>query len=141
MLLKDQAIIDLLPQKPPMVMLDSLLYADEHKCCTGFSIKKGHLFVDENNFREPGLIENMAQTAAIQASYLAHQVGKQAPGGFIAGIKRLEITSLPKIGDRIETEIEIVQRVLDIRVLNARILLDEQEIASCEMKILVQERE
>lgn len=141
MLLKDQAVIDLLPQKPPMVMLDSLLYADETKCRSGLSIRAGHLFCDENKFREPGLIENMAQTSAIQASYLAQQTGKQPPAGFIAGIKRLKIKTLPQIGARIETEIEIVQQVLDIRVINARVFVGEQEIASCEMKILVKERE
>ena len=141
MLLSSQAVIDLLPQKPPMVMIDSLLLAEEARCRSGFSINAGHLFVNENIFREAGLIENIAQTAAIQASYLAQQAGRTPPGGFIAGIKRLEISALPMVGERIETEIEIVNKVLDIRVLEAKVFLDGREIASCEMKILVTERE
>ncbi len=140
MLLQGQAVIDLLPQKPPMVMIDSLLEVDEMKCKTSFTIKEGHLFCVSGKFEAAGLIENMAQTAAIQSGYMAQQQQEKPPIGFIAGIKRLEINGLPKVGESIETVIEMTQQVFNIRLIIAQIYVHQELLASCEMKISVQEK-
>ena len=79
-----------------MVMIDKLLFSDTEKCITGLHITEENIFCNDGLFREPGLIENMAQTAAVQAGYnssLKSEQGKfkEAPIGFIGAIKDLKI--------------------------------------------------
>ena len=53
-----------IPQKPPMVMVDKLIFAEEKKVVTSFLIRRDNIFCSDGVFTEAGLIENMAQTAA-----------------------------------------------------------------------------
>lgn len=137
---KDE-ILELLPQRPPMVMIEGVLSADAHSCRSFFSVDSGHLFCENGRFEAAGLVENMAQTAAAHAGYLARKEQKSPPAGYIAGIKNLQIVTLPVVGEQIETEISLQHQVMNFRIIAARVFCKEAEIACCEMKILVNERE
>jgi hypothetical protein len=69
----DSAIdtISLIPQRPPFVMIGSLLYNDEKVTRTTYRVSQQNIFVEHGLFREPGLLENIAQTAAARAGYIA----------------------------------------------------------------------
>jgi len=59
----------LLPHREPMMMVDSLLEFSASKATVGFTIVKENLFVANNEFSETGLIEHMAQAAALYTGY------------------------------------------------------------------------
>jgi len=96
-----------IPQQQPMVMIGKLLSVDENKTVTSFVIKKDNIFVMNDLFREAGMIENMAQTAAAAAGFAARQSGLPPRVGFIGGIKNLEISILPEAGKEIVTEVVV----------------------------------
>ena len=62
-------LLKLIPQRHPMVMIDKLFFSDAEKCITGLHINEENIFCNNGFFCEPGLIENMAQTAAVHAGY------------------------------------------------------------------------
>ena len=130
-------IITLIPQKAPFVMVDKLLYVDETSARTAFHISKENIFVENGTFREPGLIENMAQTAAARAGYITVTEQKMPSIGYIGDVKNLEIAELPKTGSDIETEIRIVNQVFNITVIGAKVFHNKKMIAHCEMKIFI----
>jgi 3-hydroxyacyl-[acyl-carrier-protein] dehydratase len=130
-------IQDLIPQKPPMVMIGKLLEAAGHKTVTSFVIGESNLFCLDGYFREPGLIENMAQTAAAGVGYLARQSKKDPPVGFIGGLRNLLIHDLPATGDEIVTEITVEHEVFEARVVSGKVFLKEKCIAECELKIFL----
>ncbi|MES1224118.1 MAG: 3-hydroxyacyl-ACP dehydratase [Bacteroidota bacterium] len=130
-------IITLIPQKAPFVMVDKLLHADERSARSFFHISKENIFVEEGIFREPGLIENIAQTAAARSGYITATAKKLPLIGYIGDVKNLEIAELPEAGSDIETEISIENHVFDIMVIAGRIFQKEKIIASCEMKIFI----
>lgn len=132
-------IINLIPQRPPFVMIGQLLKADEKVSSTSFEITEGHLFVENGVFTEPGLVENMAQTAAAGTGYKAQQEGKQPVVGFIGALKNLNIMALPKVGDTIITEVAFMNQVMNVHIVQGRVYLNETEIANCELKIFLQE--
>lgn len=137
-LLKNEALFRLIPQRPPMVMLDYLLEANAHRAVTGFCVKKEHLFVQNGRFQEAGLIENMAQTAACQQGYLALQTGNnQAPMGYIGSIKNLKIEYLPHTGDELTTTAITEREVMSFLVISSKIECRSRLVASCEMKIFI----
>ncbi|MBA3830040.1 MAG: 3-hydroxyacyl-ACP dehydratase [Taibaiella sp.] len=128
-------IFSLIPQRPPFVMIDELIHVDEDSSQTKFTIREGHLFVDNGLFTEPGLIENIAQTAAAGTVYNKQLDGKAAPVGYIAAIKDLIINELPRVGDTITTETRHLNRVMHAFVVQGKIMLDGRQIASCEFRI------
>ncbi len=132
-------IINLIPQRPPFVMIGQLLKADEKVSSTSFEIPEGHLFVENGVFTEPGLVENMAQTAAAGTGYRAQQEGKEPVVGFIGALKNLNIMALPKVGDTIITEVTFMNQVMNVHIVQGRVYLNETEIANCELKIFLQE--
>ena len=50
-------------------MVSSLLSVDERSARSSFTINIENVFVKNNIFQEAGLMENIAQTAALRAGY------------------------------------------------------------------------
>jgi len=131
-------ILQYIPQRPPFVMIDAVLQADDTISKTSFTVREGHLFVENGVFTEPGLVENMAQTAAAGTGYKAQQDGRSAPVGFIGALKGLQVKELPKTGDTITTEITFVHQVMNAHIVQGKIFIGDREIAGCELKIFLQ---
>jgi predicted hotdog family 3-hydroxylacyl-ACP dehydratase len=137
MLPKTDDILSLIPQREPMVMISRLIDANESCATTEFDIQPDNIFVVENQLTEPGIIENMAQTAAVQAGYYFSLNNIPVPIGYIAMVKNLEITNLPLINTHITTTINIRSRVLDITMVDAVVKIGNEEVAKCEMRIFI----
>jgi 3-hydroxyacyl-[acyl-carrier-protein] dehydratase len=127
-----------IPQRPPFVMIDELINADNELSQTCFTVSEGHLFVDEGYLSEAGIVENMAQTAAAGVGYKSKLNNKAAPVGYIGALKNLSISELPKVGSTITTQIIELHRVLNASIVSGKVFLDNREIASCEFKIFIQ---
>ncbi len=141
-ILQGNDVHELIPQKSPIVLVDKLFLNDESKTISGYSINDKTLFCEHGIFKEPGIIENMAQTAALRAGYMmklqqAENVKTNPPIGYIGAIKKLIITKHPKLGDEIITEIQIQQIIFNVTLITAKVTLNEETIATCEMKIFI----
>ena len=93
-------MLKLIPQRPPFVMVDRLYSSDDVNTKTGFYISDSNILTKGGFFTEPGIIENIAQTAAVRVGYYFYRLGKPAPPGYIGAIKALKIYSLPKVGGK-----------------------------------------
>lgn len=135
-------LFDFIPQRPPFVMVDQLFEVTENAVESGFTIKKNNQLVEGGKFQASGLIENMAQTCALFAGYRAHEMGKEAPVGFIASVKDVAIQQLPEVGESIITHIEIVNELMNMQIARAVVKNQEHEIlAGCELRIFIKEDE
>jgi len=133
-------ILELLPQRPPFVMLDALTHFDEVITRTRLQVTTDNIFVEKNSFTESGIIENIAQTCAARMGYINKYIQSDSVKiGFIGSIKDLIINKLPKTGDILNTTIEVVSEVFAITLVNAKVEVGDKLIASCEMKISLTE--
>ena len=123
--------LDYIPQRPPFVMIDEVVSADETVSTTTFTVREGHLFVEEGVFQEAGLVENMAQTAAAGTGLKAAQKGEAAPVGFIGALKNLKINELPQVGSTLTTEIKFLHQVLNAHIVQGTVKVQDREIATC----------
>lgn len=130
-------ILLLIPQRPPFVMVDKLLSCDENSSKTSFRIDEENVLVIKGEFSEEGLIENIAQSAAAQAGYLAMMQNIPVKVGYISMVKNLEIFELPKINDELVTEVKVENRVFDMTVISGTVRSDDKVIAQCEMNIIL----
>ncbi len=131
----------LLPQQAPMVMVDALLSYTESGAVTRLEIRPDNIFVHDGHFTEPGLVENIAQTAAAHAGYTQTRNGASiAPVGYIAAVDQLQIFRLPPVFSIIETTIRIQHQVLNVTIIGGDVTCDGQPVARCEMKIFLRSR-
>lgn len=140
-LVTGDAVLQMIPQKPPMAMIDTIISVNSQKTITALTITKENVFCEEGFFQAPGLSENIAQTAAAQAGYLSHLAGKTPPVGFIGAIKNLSIEQLPKVGDQLITEINIEHEIMNFTLINGISKVGDQVMAKCQMKIFIADTE
>jgi predicted hotdog family 3-hydroxylacyl-ACP dehydratase len=140
--MKNTDILKLLPQKPPFVMVDKLLYCDHETTKTTFTVCEDNIFNDNGMFAEAGLIENIAQTCAARVGNSNNNEGSSSVKiGFIGMIRNLEIERLPKVGETMVTQVDLTEEVFQISLVNAIVSIGDEIIASCEMKISLTDKE
>ena len=127
----------LIPQRSPFVMIDKLLEVAETSTTSGFTILDNNIFVQDGIFKEPGLVENIAQTAAARAGYVSKTENKPVLVGYIGAVNNLQIFLLPKTGDELITEIAIENQIFDVTLISGKITCNKQLIAQCNMKIFI----
>lgn len=132
-------ITELIPQRPPIIMVDGLTLCDEQKTTTFFFIKEDNIFCENGCFSEPGLIENIAQSAATRIGYLNKISNQEVLIGYIGAIKNLEINFLPKILTEIITEITIETEILGFTIIHGKILSNNEVAAECNMTIFIKQ--
>lgn len=131
------SILSYIPQRPPFVMVDELLFSDETITRSKFTIPSDNIFVEDGYFKEPGLVENIAQTAAARAGYKATVENEPVLVGYIGAIKNLEIYFLPASGEELITEITVEHQIFDVTLITGKITCNNKIVANCEMKIFI----
>ena len=131
-------IWDLIPQRPPMVMIDKLVNAVEKKGEGIFHVSESNPLCLGGHLTEAGIIECIAQTAAAYTGYLRLSEKKDILMGYIGSVKNLRIFSLPKAGDDIRAEIILENELLGFTIITGRIICLDRVMAECEMRILLE---
>lgn len=145
MLITKENILQLISQRPPIVMVGGLIEHGAESSVSVFTIEPGNIFVADGHFQMPGLIENIAQTVALRAGY-EHMLRIQSEGGaaikppvgFIGEVKNLLIHSLPAVGKQIETRVDLLHNIFTASVVKGTVTYDGKIAAECEMKVFVQ---
>lgn len=129
-------ILDLIPQRPPMKMIDALVSAGEKSARGQLFILESNLFSEKGMLAEPGMVEFIAQTAAAYTGYKNKTTDREVREGYIGAIKNLVIYELPKINSRIESEIVVENEIVGYTIITGRVYQDNRLLAECEMRIL-----
>jgi|TARA_B110000211_G_scaffold114119_1_gene132344 3-hydroxyacyl-[acyl-carrier-protein] dehydratase len=129
----------IIPQREPIIMIDEIVNHSDVKTTTSLTINKTNIFVEENIFQSSGLIENMAQSSAARMGIQTNKEGNKPLLGYIASIKNLIVNRLPEVGEKILTEIIIVNKINNIIVIKAEGKVDNIIISSCELKVFIEE--
>jgi len=122
------AIQNYLPHRAPMLMVDAITAISESEVETVFQIMPTNILVKNDAFLEVGLIENAAQTCSsiVAQSFFIdeneNEIKQVNVIGFISGIKKINVFSLPKSGQIIKTKAALMSR------------FDAEEYKICTMK-------
>ena len=129
-------ILELLPQRPPFVMVDCLTdYSDTQSTCC-LTVRADNVFFEKGCLTAPGLIEHIAQTCAARLGYYNCYVQKTGVRlGFIGEVKDLNVLRLPREGEMIETTIVVEQEIFDVTLVTAEVRVGAEVIATTRLKI------
>lgn len=128
-------ILTLIPQRPPMVMVDRLLHCDTVVTETELTVSKDNIMVEDGHMSAIGLIENVAQTCAARMGYINLTSGKEVRVGVIGALRDMTIHSLPEVGSTIKTRIEVSDEVFGMTLAQAESLCGDMLLCSGTIKI------
>ena len=135
----DADLFALIPQRPPIVMVDLLQNVTESEAETGLLIKEDNIFVQNGQMQEPGLIEHIAQSAAAFAGFRGYASGEEPRLGYIGELKRLFLCARPNAGARLSTHLRVLGEAAGITLLAAETKVGHEVVAAGQMKIFLKE--
>ena len=134
-------VLDLIPQRPPFIMIDCLTHFDPVITSSRFTVRDNNLFFSEGRLLASGLIENIAQTCAARIGYINRLSNEVIKLGFIGAVRNLKIYKTPLAGDTIYTTITVKEEVFQMTLVDAVVKLNDETIAEAEMKIALSDIE
>lgn len=134
-IVEGEEILKYIPQRAPIVMVDKFFGIKEDVSCSGLTITENNIFCQNGYLEESGLIEHVAQSAALRIGYHFLSQDKPVPLGFIGAINKFSLNRQPKIGEELKTFIKIEQEVFNITLLGAVVKIGDEKIAECQMKV------
>ena len=137
MVIREIDIQELLPQRPPILMVDRLLSADDKRAETELLVRTDNIFVENGTLKTYALIENMAQTCAAQLGFADVYVNgkKDVRIGYIGAVKRMQIENFPRVGETLRTRMEVTEDFGDMKLVTAESFVNDCRIAVAELTI------
>ena len=133
--IQDIPLKELIPQRPPFVMIDRLVSSDAVFSVTELEVRPDNLFVENGRMTAAGLVENIAQTCAARIGYINLNSGESVKIGVIGSISNLNIARTPKVGEHLVTTIKLLEEVFQVTLVEAMVKSDDEVLAQCNMKI------
>ena len=133
-------ILSYIPQRPPIVMVDSYFGRSDEGSYTGFTPNESNIFCKNGFFQEIGVIEHIAQSAAVGAGVEYIQKGEEVPVGFIGAVSKFKISRLPKVGETLHTTTREIQKFMDISLVFSQVKVGDEIVAEGELKIFLQNK-
>ena len=133
---KDINVLELLPQRPPFVMVDHLTDYSETQSSCCLLVRPDNIFLENGCLAPAGLIEHIAQTCAARLGYYNRYILKSGVRlGFIGEVKDLSILRQPREGELIETTVTVMQEIFDVTLVTAEVRVGTEVIATTRLKI------
>ena len=135
------SLLELLPQRPPFVMLDRVLSCDGCSTRAELTVREDNLFCEEGRLSASGLVEGIAQTCAARIGYLSLKAGGVVKIGVIGAISKLTVQRTPALGETVRFEIAVLEEVFQMTLVQATISVGAEVIGTAQMKIALTDKE
>ncbi|MEN8255192.1 MAG: radical SAM protein [Verrucomicrobiota bacterium] len=129
----------LVPQEPPMQLVDNLLSLGERKASIEAVVDESCIFLDEEGSLDPvALVEMLAQSAALFNGFRTRHLESDA-AGFLLGVRNFKVHEPVRVNDRLR-----IDAVKDIgfgafSMVNGTIERDGVRVAEGQIKIYQEE--
>lgn len=132
-------ITNLIPQRHPFIMIDSVLQWDENNALTKYQVKDDNVFYNENNLAAEGIIENMAQSCAalLGIESMNSCRTRQTCIGVVCQIHNCTIESLPFCNEILFTEVHIKENIFNMCTIEASAKVSNRTIATSQLKLAI----
>jgi radical SAM protein with 4Fe4S-binding SPASM domain len=130
------AVDEIIPQKSPMKVIDTLISVSERCADVSVMIQKDMLFVGEDGIVDDAVyLEMMAQSIAALNGFKQLGISESAPEGFLLGAKNFEILKQSRVGDKLTISVYKYAKYGDFGVIKGTISRDDDVLAQGEIKV------
>jgi predicted hotdog family 3-hydroxylacyl-ACP dehydratase len=126
----------LLPHRPPMILLDEVLSADETSLTAAVTIREDSLFIEPGGVPSHIGIEYMAQACGAYAGLKALERGEPVRVGFLLGTRRYEVR-VPwlRLGDSMIVSVSEIYRDTQMGAFKCRIERQGELVATAQLSV------
>ena len=126
---------EILPQRPPFLLVDKMLSYEEVETLTEYEVTGKEPLFEDGSLRAEGLVENMAQSCAARVGYISKYILHQPLEiGYIGSVRGFKCFRRPVVGERLTTTVALVSEFAGITLCDVTIRCGEEIIASSSMK-------
>lgn len=130
-------ILQLIPQREPIVMVDRFFGIVDKESFSSLTVTEDNIFCENGKLTEEGIIEHFAQSAAARIGYIFVQKNEVVPIGFIGAVSKFSLHNFPQVGEEIKTMVTIVQEVGNITLARVKSWVEDMPVADGELKIFL----
>ncbi len=152
--MQEYTIDELIPQRPPFVMVDRLLHCGTKDALTELVVREDNIFVDGNELSAAGVMENMAQSCAARIGYINRMRAVEEAAtktaaevrtagetiGVIGDLRECVFLRLPHPGETLRTHIEVIEQMMNLTLAELTTRVGDETIATARMKIALAEK-
>lgn len=133
---------ELVPHRPPMVLLDELVAWRPGWARCAVRLHPGSPFMEGGRVRAVVALEYMAQAIAACAGMEARQSGRRPGSGFLVGARDLELSVAHlSAGDALEVEVEHLQGDERLASYRCRVRRGQEPVAAAVVNVFLSEPE
>jgi radical SAM protein with 4Fe4S-binding SPASM domain len=126
----------LVPHKPPMLMIDTLLAIRERASVSEMEVTDESIFLGaDGTLEEASYAEIISQAIAAQNGFKNLENRKLRSEGLLLGIKKLEILGNARIGDKLTVHVYKVARYGEFGIIRGEVFRGADLIAKGEIKL------
>lgn len=130
-------ILEILPQRDPILMVDTFYDCSTRFATMGFTVNPGSYLFSGRYLSESGVIEHIAQSAILFTKYQYYLNNEEPRLAHIGEITDLHISYLPKDGEMLVTTIEKIGEFHNLILIEADTVTESEIVANCQIKILL----
>lgn len=131
------AASELVPHRPPMLLVDRLVAEDGRGGTVTATITAGPLTGPDGSLEEVGLVELLAQGYAALQGYLDRRDGKPVQMGFLVGVRKVEVFTPPRTNDMVEIHLRPQAIVESFAVVDGEVRRGDELLASGNFKVWI----
>ena len=130
------AVIDLLPHRPPMVLLDEVEWFEGASARCRVEIRPDAPLVEEGRVRAIVALEHMAQCTGVCTMLRARQQGRGPMRGYLVGVRDLRLeTDFFDVGDVLHVEATLTWDGADIAHFECRVTRAGRQVATASLSV------
>jgi predicted hotdog family 3-hydroxylacyl-ACP dehydratase len=133
------AVTDLIPHRPPMLLIDRLLQADSQRALASKTFRENDYGLDGQVVSEAALIECIAQTVAAMHGYENVNSGDSPGLGYLVGLAGFSIFAQPRQGQELIIEVQTIKRLGAMCLVEGSIRCSDQVQAEGQLKFFIPE--
>ena len=131
------AFKELIPHRPPMVLIDEVTDYGAERICAQRTIRGGDPFVEADGLNDAALLEVIAQTIAAGDAMYAQSKGGKVIKGYLTGLTSVKIAGRAKVGDLVEVTADCLKRMDGMGLFEASASAGDRLLAEGRFKLFV----
>lgn len=132
-----QAAENLLPHRPPMMLIDRLLTCQPDRSGSAEVTLRADGVLVDGTLNRVALVEMMAQTYAAIKGYEDLSQGKPVMEGFLVGIRKARFPVDARVGDCLTIEVANIGSIDGFHMIRASVRRDDTILAEGTLKLWV----
>lgn len=132
----------LVPHRPPMLLIDALESLEGEVGQVSARIREGNPLFDEDGLlAEAGLLELLAQSYAAVQGYADSRSGGPIRQGFLVGVRKMEFLARPRLGDTLCIQVGAQARLEGFAVVDGQVSRGDEILAQGKIKLWIVSQE